>query len=108
MIEIYKENLYDMLNPYTKPSCIKIKEDPRKGMIVENLSDAYIESKKEFLLLLDKAAEYRSVSETYLNKYSSRSHIIFILTMTQKFKDNTEKRSILNLVDLAGSEKVQF
>ena len=50
----------------------------------------------------------RSVAHTMMNAESSRSHSIFILTVTQ---NNTEdlscKTGRLYLVDLAGSEKIQ-
>jgi kinesin family protein 5 len=108
MLEIYKENLYDLLNPDTKHSDLKIKEHPKKGIYVTNLTEEYIYSQEEMLLLLENAEEYRVVSETGLNKSSSRSHLLFQLTVTQKFIDDTEKIGILNMVDLAGSEKVSI
>ena len=50
----------------------------------------------------------RSVAHTMMNSESSRSHSMFILTITQ---NNTEdlscKTGRLYLVDLAGSEKIQ-
>lgn len=106
MLEIYMENIYDILNPETKPSDLKIKEHTKKGIYVENLSEIYITSKEEFLLLIDEAEKCRSVSETSLNKNSSRSHLLFQLEITQKLQDDTERRGLLNLIDLAGSEKV--
>ena len=48
----------------------------------------------------------RHVSETRANKFSSRSHTIFRIQISQKFPNGSEKRGVLNLVDLAGSEKV--
>ena len=48
----------------------------------------------------------RSMAETRANKTSSRSHAIFILQLTQKFPNGSEKKGRLNLIDLAGSEKV--
>ena len=50
--------------------------------------------------------EMRQVAATRSNQYSSRSHTIFILKVTQKFPNESEKLGVLNLVDLAGSEKV--
>lgn len=48
----------------------------------------------------------RSIATTQLNQYSSRSHTLFIVEITQKFPNQSEKVGKLNLVDLAGSEKV--
>lgn len=106
MLEIYMENLYDLLNPEAKNGELKIKEHSKRGIYVENLSELYITSQEEFLLLIHEAEKYRSVSETSLNKNSSRSHLLFQLQITQKMMDDTEKRGALNLIDLAGSEKV--
>lgn len=106
MLEIYKEGLYDLLNSETNHADIKIKEHPKKGIYVTNLSEEYISNQEELLMLIEHAEENRVVSETRLNKFSSRSHLLFQLVITQKFIDDTEKRGILNIVDLAGSEKV--
>jgi kinesin family protein 5 len=108
MLEIYKENLYDLLNPETKYTDLKIKEHPKKGIYVTNLTEAYIASEEEFILMIDNADDYRVVQETGLNKNSSRSHLLFQLEIIQKFPDDTEKKGILNLIDLAGSEKVNL
>ena len=48
----------------------------------------------------------KKIAETRLNKYSSRSHTIFQITIEQIFPNDTQKKGILNLIDLAGSEKV--
>lgn len=106
LLEIYKENLHDLLNPEVKNSDLKIKEHPKKGIYVANLTEQYISSEEEFMILIENADDYRVVSETGLNKNSSRSHLVFQLEIIQKMPDDTEKRGMLYLVDLAGSEKV--
>jgi hypothetical protein len=106
IIEIYKEGLYDLLSPETKSYDLKIKEHPKRGIYVQNLHEEYVSDKDEVLMLLTEAERYRVVSETMLNKSSSRSHLLLILDITQKLSDGIEKRGILNLVDLAGSEKI--
>lgn len=106
MLEIYQEQLFDLLNPDLKSSDLKIKEHRKKGIYVENLSEVYISSEEEFLYLIHEAERCRIVKETGLNKCSSRSHLLFQLQITQKFPDDTERRGLLNLIDLAGSEKV--
>jgi kinesin family protein 5 len=106
MLEIYKETLYDLINPNTKSSDLKIKEHPQKGIYVQNLTEEYITSREDFLNLIEEADRYRVVFETLLNKVSSRSHLLFLIDITQKYPNGVEKRGILNLVDLAGSEKI--
>jgi hypothetical protein len=106
ILEVYKENLYDLLNPETDHRIIKIKEHPKRGIYVDNLHEEYISECDDFFLCLEQAEKFRVVTHTLLNKASSRSHCLFILEVLQKFPDGVEKKGILNLVDLAGSEKI--
>jgi hypothetical protein len=104
IMQIYKEIVYDLL---TGEKDLKVKESPTKGIYVEGLSEFYIDNTESFLELLQMSQEQRVVSGTKLNQYSSRSHTIFVLEVTQTLtKHNITKRGILNLVDLAGTEKV--
>jgi hypothetical protein len=43
-----------------------------------------------------------------MNSESSRSHSLFILSVTTKTSDGSNKTGKLYMVDLAGSEKVIF
>lgn len=55
---------------------------------------------------MKKGNKNRSTAQTLMNAESSRSHSIFILTITQKnTQDLSCKKGQLFLVDLAGSEK---
>ncbi len=52
-------------------------------------------------------SDNRAVGETNMNDKSSRSHSIFVITISQNnTKDLTAKTGKLYLVDLAGSEKI--
>lgn len=106
MLEIYKECLYDLLNPENDSKVLKIKETKDKQIYVQNLTEEYITNIEDFLLLIDQADQYRVVSETGLNKQSSRSHLLFIIEILQQLPDGSEKCGKLNLIDLAGSEKI--
>ena len=104
ILQIYKEVVYDLL---TGERDLKIKESPIKGVYVEGLSEVYVDSKNEFLELIDIAQQQKFVAGTKLNNNSSRSHSIFILEITQLIQSkNIQKKGSLYLVDLAGSEKV--
>ena len=82
-------------------------ESPVKGVYVEGLSEIYVDSKEEFLQLIEIAQQQKFVAGTKLNNNSSRSHSIFILEVTQQIQSkNIQKKGSLYLVDLAGSEKV--
>jgi hypothetical protein len=107
MVEIYKEQLRDLLHesPENGPE-LKIKEDPKRGTYVEGLNDVCIVNEEEMMTVLCAGETMRHVASTRLNQLSSRSHSICIIEIVQKFPNDSEKRGILNLVDLAGSERV--
>ena len=60
----------------------------------------------ETLDLLFRGNMKRMISETYMNKTSSRSHCIFTIYMETLTPRGTEMVAKLHLVDLAGSEDV--
>ncbi len=104
MLEIYKENLRDLLTDDVAE--LKIKESPNRGIYVEGLCEFPIACPEELMYYLEIGEARRVWAETRHNAVSSRSHTIFILEVRQILANESEKRGILNLVDLAGSEKV--
>ena len=104
MLEIYKENLRDLLADVVVD--LKIKESPSNGIYVEGLCQIPIGSPEELMYYIDIGETRRVWAETRHNSVSSRSHTIFVLEVRQTLGNGSEKRGILNLVDLAGSEKV--
>jgi len=109
-IELYNEEINDLLdNPKNEKKC-DIREDPQKGVYISNLRDVVVESEKELSDLLDKGLASRTVAATLMNSESSRSHSIFSIVIEMSTKDLTSGRDLikagkLNLVDLAGSER---
>ena len=109
-IELYNEEINDLLdNPKTEKKC-DIREDPQKGIYITNLCDVVVESEKELSDLLDKGLSCRTVAATLMNSESSRSHSIFTIVIEMSTKDPLSgkdhiKAGKLNLVDLAGSER---
>jgi len=104
ILQIYKEIIFDL---FTGEKDLKIKEHPLRGVYVQDLSSEQFEDLESFYDLLQEAQNNRFVAGTKLNQYSSRSHTLFILELSQIHKtENIEKKGILNLVDLAGSEKL--
>ncbi len=104
MLEIYKENLRDLLTDDT--SDLKIKESPLRGIRVEGLSEMPIVCEDDLMYWIETGEERRVWAETTHNAVSSRSHTIFMLEVRQTLGNDAESRGLLNLVDLAGSEKV--
>ena len=78
----------------------------RRGLRSKPLSEIIYHDSPVFELL-DRAE--RTVGETRMNATSSRSHMVFTLTLEQIDKEDTlgvsRKVSRLNMIDLAGSER---
>lgn len=110
-LELYNEQLSDLLGPEDVINdTLRMYEDPQKGTFVQGLEDIVVRSEEEIFAVLDKSAVKRRTAETLMNKYSSRSHSVFSITI--HIKESTPegadllKVGKLNLVDLAGSENV--
>ncbi|KAI0501532.1 hypothetical protein KFK09_016477 [Dendrobium nobile] len=105
-LEIYNEQITDLLNPSS--TNLLIREDPRKGVHVENLTEFEVENVVDILKLLIQGAANRKVAATNMNRESSRSHSVFTCTIESRWQTDstsTLRFARLNLVDLAGSER---
>ena len=75
---------------------------------VETVTSETIISETMTYNLMKRARKHRAVAETLCHERSSRSHLIFKLSITVTSSVTTEScRGTLNLVDLAGSENVK-
>jgi kinesin family member 11 len=110
-IELYNEELSDLLSESTEK--LRIYDDPaRKGsVVIPGLEEVVVQNKTEVYRILQKGAEKRQKASTLMNSQSSRSHSIFTVTVFLKEKslegEEILKVGKLNLVDLAGSENIE-
>lgn len=103
--ELYMEKLRDLLDQNKLD--LKIRSDKKRGVFIEDITEKYISSPDEVYQLIEIARNCRSIAATNMNERSSRSHMIFILTISQdNTADLSAKTGKLYLVDLAGSEKI--
>ncbi|EAR98391.2 kinesin motor catalytic domain protein (macronuclear) [Tetrahymena thermophila SB210] len=106
-LEIYNEQIMDLLSP--SGSTLLVREDQKKGVYIEGLSEEKVTSAQQAIELLNTGARNRHVSATQMNIESSRSHSLFSLTIETKDKDNDGLEKIrcskFHFVDLAGSER---
>ncbi|XP_020273285.1 kinesin-like protein KIN-12F isoform X2 [Asparagus officinalis] len=105
-LEIYNEHITDLLHPSS--TNLPLREDIRKGVYVENLTEFEVETVNDILRLLFQGAANRKVAATNMNRESSRSHSVFTCVIESRWeKDSTTNLRFarLNLVDLAGSER---
>ncbi|EWC46073.1 kinesin heavy chain [Drechslerella stenobrocha 248] len=104
-MEIYMEKIRDLLAPQNDN--LPIHEEKNRGIYVKGLLEIYVSSVQEVYEVMRRGGTSRAVSATNMNQESSRSHSIFVITVTQKnVETGSAKSGQLFLVDLAGSEKV--
>ena len=117
-LQIYNEVISDLLK--IDRTSLQIREDKKKGVFVEGLSEWAVRSPNEIYSLMQKGALSRATATTKMNDLSSRSHAVFIIIVEQmtnidemdlNINDDDAPKQIkvgkLNLVDLAGSERVR-
>ncbi|KAJ4431508.1 hypothetical protein ANN_20106 [Periplaneta americana] len=111
-LELYNEELIDLLSPTNDNAKIRLYEDVAKkgSVIVHGLEEVTVHNKNEVYSIMEKGSVKRQTATTLMNAQSSRSHTIFSITV--HIKENSLegeellKTGKLNLVDLAGSENI--
>jgi len=109
-LEVYMDEVYDLLNSSQQRKKMKLKLDANKKAYVAELTTVVVKSPQELFNLLVEGQRQRRVGATAMNKGSSRSHSIFTITVETSTVDPSSgarsfKQGKLNLVDLAGSER---
>jgi len=111
-LELYNEEMYDLLSAAEDMNKLKLFEDPmvRGSVIIHGLEDVIVTSKEQVMGILKKGSMKRQTAETMMNATSSRSHTVFTITVhikeVTKEGDEVLRTGKLNLVDLAGSENI--
>ncbi|EGR32522.1 kinesin family protein, putative, partial [Ichthyophthirius multifiliis] len=111
-LEIYNENVRDLLNGQNNLKNLNIIEDPiKKNIYVQDLKEYQIFSIQQIQELIQEGNSRRSLACTFGNQFSSRSHAILIFNIVQKLNSDASKPeetifSKLTIIDLAGSEKM--
>uniref|UniRef100_A0A8B9T099 Kinesin family member 16B n=1 Tax=Anas platyrhynchos TaxID=8839 RepID=A0A8B9T099_ANAPL len=108
-LEIYNERVRDLLRrKSSKTNNLRIREHPKEGPYVEDLSKHLVQNYADVEELMDAGNMNRTTAATGMNDVSSRSHAIFTINFTQAKFDSEmpcETVSKIHLVDLAGSER---
>ncbi|NXH17070.1 KIF27 protein, partial [Bucco capensis] len=121
-IEVYKEELRDLLELETSAKELHIREDEKGNTVIVGAKEFKVECTDEVISLLESGNAARHTGTTQMNEHSSRSHAIFTISICQKqfvepqkntdaIQDSSCKSvqmiaSKFNFVDLAGSERV--
>ncbi|KAK7264770.1 hypothetical protein RJT34_32380 [Clitoria ternatea] len=105
-LEIYNEQITDLLEPSS--TNLQLREDMKKGVYVENLTEHSVITVNDVLRLLLQGTANRKVAATHMNCESSRSHSVFTCIIESRWEKDSMTHfrfARLNLVDLAGSER---
>lgn len=107
-VEIYNENIKDLLNP-NKREYLELRDDPNKGLVIAGVTTNQVKSIKDLMRLLVIGNSRRTTESTKANSESSRSHAVLQVMVTKKpltanykYQAYTGK---LSMIDLAGSER---
>jgi len=79
--QIYNEQISDLLKP--ERNNLAIREDKKRGVFVEGLSEWVVRSPAEIYGLMERGAAVRTTGSTKMNEISSRSHAVFIVIAEQ-------------------------
>ncbi|KAJ8298888.1 hypothetical protein KUTeg_022948 [Tegillarca granosa] len=125
-IEIYKEDLQDLLEIETSSKDLHLREDEHGNTVIIGAKEVDCETLDDVMSLLEAGSAVRHTGSTQMNEHSSRSHSIFTIVIGQKWSetdvmagkrkpsDSTEvidneithcMSGKFHFVDLAGSER---
>ncbi|XP_042604201.1 kinesin family member 4 isoform X1 [Cyprinus carpio] len=106
-LEIYNEEILDLLCTSKDKPIISIREDPKDGIKIVGLTEKEVFTAHEMVGCLELGNSARTVGSTAMNAASSRSHAIFTISLEQRRKGDKGDVMVskLHLVDLAGSER---
>ncbi|OXB80128.1 UNVERIFIED_CONTAM: hypothetical protein H355_006960 [Colinus virginianus] len=121
-IEVYKEELHDLLELETSVKDLHIREDEKGNTVIVGAKEFQVECADEVMSLLESGNAARHTGITQKNEHSSRSHAIFTISVCQKQSAESQKNtdvpqdpscksvrmiaSKFHFVDLAGSERM--
>jgi len=92
LVEIYMERIRDLME--VSKNDLKIREDKSRGIYIQDVTESYVISEMEVYDMMRLGNNNRAISATNMNEGSSRSHSIFILTISQ---NNLKDQSVIFL-----------
>lgn len=114
-VEIYNEHVIDLLSPVKggfvvrdqAQSSYAAMREQAQVLYLPTVTETPVGSVREALEVMRTGNKNRHQAETKMNRHSSRSHAVFIVTVTNSVDQSRQKFAQLYLVDLAGSERVK-
>lgn len=82
--ELYNEQIIDLLDRGKDKKTLNIRQDVKKGVFVENLTEESALNAEKLIECLMMGMKNRHIGETQMNRESSRSHSIFTISLAIK------------------------
>ncbi|CAH3031197.1 unnamed protein product [Pocillopora meandrina] len=96
-VEIYMEELRDLLDMDTSSKDIHVREDEKGNTVIVGATEQPVNTADEVMSCLDSGSAGRQVGTTNMNERSSRSHTIFTLYVgKEKSKNNIDFYDLLS------------
>merc|ERR1712106_838338 len=114
LIEIYNEEIMDLLSTAQTVEKLKMYDDTKGGIKIKGMSEVTVKNKDDIYEIMERGSLKRKVAATEMNAHSSRSHCVFQIQINMKVVQEDKsgigeeyiRQGKLYLVDLAGSENV--
>ncbi|XP_031616973.1 kinesin-like protein KIF21A isoform X2 [Contarinia nasturtii] len=117
-MELYNEEIIDLLDPYNKTKQYKITSDSAGAINVPDATIKPIHGPQDAMRCLQQGALARTTASTQMNAQSSRSHAIFTILIKRQRRISGEENNLMeddletltakfHFVDLAGSERLK-
>ncbi|RKP27546.1 P-loop containing nucleoside triphosphate hydrolase protein, partial [Syncephalis pseudoplumigaleata] len=107
-LEIYNEELIDLLSESGTRTHVQIREDARGNIYWSGVREVLVNSTDDVMRQLEIGSQHRQVGQTDMNEKSSRSHAIFSVTLRQdRNAGDANGGAKFHFVDLAGSERLK-
>lgn len=87
-MELYQEQVYDLLSDKPKKETIVDIREDSKGIKIQGLTEKEVTNSKETLAALIRGSQGRATGATAMNSQSSRSHAIFTISVQQQKKND--------------------
>ena len=85
---------------------LAIREDKKRGVFVESLSEWVVRSPAEIYGLMERGGAVRATGSTKMNEISSRSHAVFIIIVEQSRTEVEEDQKNMQVSSGRGALRV--
>eukprot|EP00833_Pecoramyces_ruminatium_P006424 jgi/Orpsp1_1/1180456/evm.model.c7180000073498.2 len=106
-IEIYQEQLRDLLHPDTLSKDINIWEN-NNTITISGVQEEVVNNLNEILNFIEQGTVSRTTGTTNVHLHSSRSHAIFTIILEQYLKQHTKEESCNGFENSNNSELIRI